>query len=148
MGKARIFVSSVLDASTDDVWAKIRDFNALPEWHPAVADSHIEGGEPADRVGCIRNFNLVDDGGNIREQLLALSDVSFLCTYSILESPMPVEDYVATLRLTPVTDGNRTYIQWTAEFGCPADAEEELVDFIGQGVFQGGFDALKRMLAG
>ncbi|MYC15348.1 MAG: SRPBCC family protein [Gemmatimonadetes bacterium] len=147
MAKANVFVSSVLDASVDAVWEKIRDFNALPEWHPAIADSHIEGGESSDSVGCIRNFNL-HDGGNIREQLLTLSDVTFTCTYSILESPMSVEDYVATLSLTPVTDGNRTYIQWTAEFGCPADEEEELVDFIGNGVFQGGFDSLKGILAG
>ena len=108
MAKASVFVSSVLDASIDDVWAKIRDFNALPAWHPAVANSHIEGDQPSDKVGCIRNFNL-KDGGNIREQLLTLSDATFTCTYSILESPMAVENYVATLRLTPVTDGNRTY---------------------------------------
>ena len=96
MAKANVFVSSVLDASVDAVWEKIRDFNALPEWHPAIADSHIEDGKSSDSVSCIRNFNL-HDGGNIREQLLTLSDVTFTCTYSILESPMPVEDYVATL---------------------------------------------------
>ena len=128
-------------------WKEVANIkiNALPEWHPAIADSHIEGGESSDSVGCIRNFNL-HDGGNIREQLLTLSDVTFTCTYSILESPMSVEDYVATLSLTPITDGNRTYIQWTAEFGCPADEEDELVDFVGNGVFQGGFDSLKRIL--
>jgi polyketide cyclase/dehydrase/lipid transport protein len=71
---AKIFTSSVINAPMEEVWAKIRDFNALPGWHPAVADSHIENGGPSDRVGCIRNFNL-KDGGNIREQLLTLSDV-------------------------------------------------------------------------
>jgi hypothetical protein len=44
--------------------------------------------------------------------LLALSDVKHLCTYTILESPLPLENYVATLRLVPVTDGNRTYAVW------------------------------------
>lgn len=71
---AKIFTSSVINAPMEEVWAKIRDFNALPGWHPAVADSHIENAGPSDRVGCIRNFNL-KDGGNIREQLLTLSDV-------------------------------------------------------------------------
>ena len=84
-------------------------------------DSHIEGGLPADRVGCIRNFNL-KDGGNIREQLLTLSDYDYSCTYSILESPMGVRNYIATLKLTPVTDGNRTFAEWTAEFDCDARA--------------------------
>ena len=38
----RIYVSSVIDAGADNVWARIRDFNALPAWHPAIADSRIE----------------------------------------------------------------------------------------------------------
>ena len=139
---AKIFISSLIEAPIEDVWARIRDFNALPDWHPAVADSSIENGEPSDKVGCIRNFNLVD-GGNIRERLLTLSDAEHLCTYSILESPMAVEDYVATLRLLQITDGKRTYAEWTAEFNCPPEEEEGLVDLIGDGVFQGGFDSLK-----
>ncbi|HSY86978.1 MAG TPA: SRPBCC family protein, partial [Verrucomicrobiae bacterium] len=53
----KVHISSVIDAPADRVWAAIRDFNALPKWHPAIKDSHIEGGLPADRVGCIRNFN-------------------------------------------------------------------------------------------
>jgi len=69
----KVYTSSVVDAAADKVWAAIRDFNAMPKWHPAIKDSRIEGGLPADRVGCIRNFNLTS-GGNIREQLLTLSD--------------------------------------------------------------------------
>jgi len=70
------------------------------------------------------------------------------CTYSILESPMGVENYVATLRLTPVTDGECTFVEWTAEFDCAPDREAELIATIGGGVFQGGFDALKRAFGG
>ncbi|MBW2739641.1 MAG: SRPBCC family protein [Deltaproteobacteria bacterium] len=80
---------------------------------------------PGDKVSSIRNFNL-KDGGNIKERLLALSDVKHLCTYTILESPLPLENYVATLRLAPVTDGNRTYAEWKAEFNCRLE-EEDLV---------------------
>ena len=114
----------------------------MPTWHPAIADSHIENSEPGDKVGCIRNFNL-KDGGNIREQLLTLSDIDYQCTYSILISPMPLDNYTATLRLVPITDGHRTYAEWTAEFTCRAEDEETLVNDIGNNVFQGGFDALK-----
>ena len=142
----RIFTSSVLDHPVESVWAKIRDFNDLTGWHPAVATSRIDDNLPSDQVGCIRNFELKDDGGNIREQLLTLSDREHTCTYSILESPMPVEDYVATLRLVPITDGDRTYIEWSAEFDCPASEETAMRDLIGGGVFQGGFDALKETL--
>ena len=147
MAKARTLASSVIQAPIEKVWATIRDFNALPAWHPAIADSQIENGEPSDKIGCIRNFNL-KDGGNIREQLLALSDIDHTCIYSILESPMPVENYVATLRLVKITDGNRTYIEWSAEFNTPPEAEAEMVALVGDGVFQGGIDALKSILEG
>ena len=39
----KVYTSSVIDASADAVWAHIRDFNGLPKWHPAIADSRIEG---------------------------------------------------------------------------------------------------------
>lgn len=139
----RIYVSSVVEAGADNVWARIRDFNALPLWHPAIADSRIENQEPSDRVGCIRHFH-TRDGGLIRERLLALSDYDYSCSYEILESPMGVTNYVATLKLTPVTDGTRSFIEWSAEFDCDEGRENELTQLIGQGVFQAGFDALKR----
>ena len=105
---ARVYVSTVVNARNDRVWARVRDFNGLPNWHPAIAESRIEGGEPADKIGCVRDFRL-RNGDRIREKLLGLSDYDMLCTYSILESPMGVENYVATLRLTPVTDGDQTF---------------------------------------
>jgi hypothetical protein len=141
----KVYTSSVIDAPADRVWATVRDFNALPQWHPAIRDSRIEGNHPSDKIGCIRNFNL-RDGGNIRERLLALSDYDFTCTYAILESPMGVKDYIATLKLSPITDGNRTFAEWTAEFDCAVERASELAALVGQGVFQGGFDALKRSL--
>ena len=144
---AEVYVSSVIGSSAENVWARIRDFNGLPNWHPAIAESRIEGGAPADQVGCVRAFH-TKDGGFIREKLLALSDFEFAVTYSILESPMGVEDYVATIKLTPITDGGRTFAEWSAEFNCAPEREAELLDTIGNGVFQGGFDALKQHFGG
>src|SRR3954462_6729950 len=143
----QVYVSSVIDADADAVWRRIRDFNAMPQWHPGIADSRIENGEPADKGGCVRHFH-TRDGGMIRERLLALSDYDYSCTYAILESPMGVENYTATLKLTPVPDGSRTFAEWSAEFDCDEKRERELSEQIGTGVFQGGFDALKRSLGG
>lgn len=144
---ARVYTSSVISVPPDRVWERVRGFNDLPRWHPMIRESRIEEALPADKVGCIRNFNL-QNGDNIREQLLGLSDYDMFVTYSILESPMPLEDYVATLRLTPVTEGDRTFIEWTAEFSCDPSDEDELVAMIGTDVFQAGFDALKRQFGG
>lgn len=143
----RVFVSSVIDAPAAKVWERIRDFNGMPRWHPRIRDSRIENGEPPDRVGCVRDFHL-QNGDRIRERLLGLSDYDMFQTYAILESPMALTDYVATLRLTPVTDGARTFAEWTAEFDCAPEVAEDLVGGIGGNVFQAGFDALKRQMAG
>jgi hypothetical protein len=143
----RIYASSVIDAPATKVWEKVRDFNALPRWHPRIRESRIENGEPSDKIGCVRDFRL-QNGDRLREKLLGLSDYDMFCTYTILESPMPLTDYMATLRLTPVSDGNRTFIEWTAEFDCAAEVAAELMDGIGTNVFQAGFDALKRQMAG
>ncbi len=51
---------------------------------------------------------------------------------------MGVDNYVATLKLTPVTDGGRTFAEWWAEFDCAPEREGELAQSIGQGVFQDG----------
>lgn len=143
----KVYTSSVLDAPADKVWSEVRDFNALPRWHPAIKDSYIEQRLPSDKVGCIRNFTL-KAGGRIRERLLALSDFDYSVTYAILESPMGVSNYVATLKLTPITDGNRTFAEWSAEFDCAPERAKELAQSIGQGVFQGGLEALQARLAG
>jgi Polyketide cyclase / dehydrase and lipid transport len=142
---ARVYVSSIIEAPVAKVWAKVRDFNGLPRWVPAVRESRIENGEPADKVGCVRDFYL-QNGDHLREKLLGLSDYDMFCTYSILESPMPLTDYIATLRLTPVTDGDKTFAEWTAEFECVPEVANDLVTGIGTNVFQAGFDSLKRQM--
>lgn len=142
----RAYRSSVINAPIAKVWAAIRDFNGLPSWHPAIAKSEIEGGRAGDAVGAVRSFYL-QDGGHLREQLLALSDVDHTFTYSILNSPMPVKNYVATVCLTPITVGNRTFAQWWADFDVTSGPEEAMIAQIGDGVFVGGFEALDKKLA-
>ncbi len=141
----QVYQSTIIQAPAGIVWSTVRDFNALPKWHSLITDSHIENGLPSDQVGCIRNFTL-QDGNQIRERLLALSDFDLSFSYSIHESPMALTDYVATLSLRPVTENDTTFIDWTAEFDCQKGDEAELVRLIGQDVFIGGFNSLKHTL--
>ncbi len=143
----QVFVSSVIPAEADTVWAVIRDFNALPDWHPGIVESRIENDRAGDSVGCVRHFRLTERA-TIREQLLALDDRARRCVYTILESPLPLWDYEAQLRLLPVTDGGCCYAEWTAVFTCRAEEADGLVDTVGNGVFQAGFDALKQRFGG
>lgn len=137
-----IYISSVVRAPASEIWRAIRDFNALPDWHPLITESRIEAGMASDQVGCVRAFQLAD-GGRLREQLLALSDFDYSVTYSVLESPMRMRNYIATLKVTPITENDSSFLEWEAEFDCAPEDEAELVQGIGQGVFASGFAALQ-----
>ncbi len=144
----KIFVSAVIDAPVEKVWAQVRDFNNMPQWHPKFSRSHIEGGGPSDRIGCVRNFDIAGGGGTIRERLLELSDIEHSFRYCILTSPLAVKGYVAQLTLYPVTVGDRTVGIWTAEFEPTDDNEAGTVDAVANGTFGLAFEVLNARLAG
>ncbi|PSJ61949.1 zinc-binding dehydrogenase [Pseudaminobacter soli (ex Li et al. 2025)] len=138
--------STIIDAPIDEVWRVLRDFNGHDRWHPAIASSVIENGEPVDAVGSVRRFRLAD-GGELREQLLSLSDEECRLTYCLLESPLPLMGYVASIRLKPVTDGNRTFWEWRSEFHPPANRRDELVRLVTDGIYRAGFAAIRKLLS-
>lgn len=138
--------STVIDAPIEAVWRILRDFNGHDRWHPAVATSSIEGSEPADLIGAVRRFRLAD-GGELREQLLALSDKERSFTYCILEAPFPLMGYVASVRLKPVTDGDRTFWEWRSEFHPPPQRREELTALVRDGIYRAGFEAVRKLVA-
>ena len=143
----RVRRSAVIDAPVERVWAVLRDFNSHSAWHPAVGDSRIERDEPSDQVGCVRNFFL-KDGNHIREQLLALSDRDYVSTYCILDATLPMKNYVATVQLKRITDGERTFWHWESTFDVPKGREREFEQLVGGGVYETGFAALARYLNG
>ena len=141
----RVVRSTIIDAPIERVWAVLRDFNSHGQWHEVVEASRIEGGERSDQVGCVRSFTL-RDGNRIREQLLTLSDREHKSTYCIVEATVPLQRYVATITLKPVTDGNRTFWHWESSFATPPGRERELRDMVAQGVYEAGFQNLRRYL--
>src|SRR5688500_18187395 len=145
---ARAHASSVINAPIDQVWRRIRDYNGMPGWHPGVAKSEIEGGEPANQPGCVRVLTL-GNGAVIRERLLEMSDLGHHYSYAVLAAPLPVANYLATLRLRPIPDGKRTFASRSARLDPgPPEKKAEAENMIGNGVFQGGFDALKKHFGG
>jgi len=141
----RVTRSAVIDAPIGRVWEVLRDFNSHSAWHPAVGESCIENGEPPDQVGCIRNFHL-KDGNHVREQLLALSDHEYISMYCILDATLPMRNYVATVQLKPITDGNRSFWHWESTFDVPKGSEREFAELVGNGVYVGGFNGLRAFL--
>ena len=138
--------STVIDASLDRVWRVLRDFNGHDRWHPAVRESRIEAGRPGDAIGAVRRFRLAD-GAVLRERLLTLSDAEKTFSYCLLDTPIPLLNYVAHVALHRVTDGERTFWRWTSEFDTPRGQERKLRTLVAEDVYMRGFAAIRKHLA-
>lgn len=143
---AHAYVSAVIGAPIERVWATARDFNGHAAWHPFITESHIEDGLAPDAVGCVRNF-VLGNGGHLRERLLALNDVDHSFSYCILESPMPIADYHATFRLTSITEGGGTFVEWQARFDVAPEDEARIKEQVGRATFAEGILALEAYIA-
>lgn len=135
---ARVYISAVMDIPLGEAWTVLRDFNALPVYHPFFSKSEIEGGKPSDQIGCVRNFH-THEGGHIREELLTLSDREHTCCYRILEATLPVQNYVAEMRLKTITEGSKTFGEWWAEYDV-ADKDAESVHQVVSDTFRLAFE--------
>ncbi|MBJ3775182.1 SRPBCC family protein [Acuticoccus mangrovi] len=142
----KISMSTIIEAPVEPVWAVLRDFNGHDRWHPAVADSAMERGAPTDKVGGVRRFHLAD-GSELREQLLTLSDIDMAFTYCLLDTPVPLFNYVAHVRLFPVTDGDLTFWQWESRFDTPAGREAELKRMVSEEIYGAGMTAIRAHIA-
>ncbi len=140
---SKVSTSMKLGVSAKQVWDLIGGFNALPDWHPAIEKSTIEGEEGA--TGSVRRLGLAG-GGEIVERLEQLDDSGRSYSYSIVSSPLPLANYNATIRVSEDADGNAT-VEWSGEFD-PAGASETDAMKVVEGIYQAGFDNLKKMFGG
>jgi len=144
---ARSYSSTVLDEPAEEVWAAVRDFNGLATWFSsAVSASEIEGGKTGEAVGAVRNFVFGD--ARIREHLVAMSDVERSYTYEFCDpAPFPVLNYLSTLRVTPVTDGNKALVEWWTTFDCDTSEIDHWRGFFAGEVFKPALEGLRQYLA-
>lgn len=138
----RSYYSTVLTHPAEEVWEAIRDFNGLATWFaPAVSSSVIEDGKDGDAVGAVRRFVLGDD--EIREHLLTLSDLDRTYSYEFWgEPPFPVDNYVATLKVTPVTSEGHSFVEWWTDFDCERGEQDRWGEFFAAEVFAPALKAL------
>jgi len=103
---AKSYHSTVFAQPADEIWAMLRDFGNYTVWVDGVDESRIEEGKSGDAVGAIRNVRMGET--RVRQRLLAHSDVERFYTYAACEPfRFPVRDFTATIRVTPIVDGNR-----------------------------------------
>jgi hypothetical protein len=133
----KVSMSTKLEVSADEAWQMIGGFNALPDWHPAVENSELT------EEGQVRTLSLAG-GGSIVEKLEKIDDKARTYTYSIINSPLPLSNYTSTITVRDTDDG--AVVDWSSEFD-PIGAENDAMNAV-QGIYQAGFDNLKKMFGG
>lgn len=92
--------------------------------------------------------NVLCQGRRIRQRLVARSDVARSETHEFRGEPtLPSTDYQATLRITPVIDGDRTSVEWWATFDREPARRDELAGML-RGSFEKWLEPLRDATAG
>lgn len=135
----KVVVTRKFQTTADKVWEVVGGYATLDEWHPAIQSLRLykEGN------GIMRELHLVN-GGVVIERLEALNDAKRTYTYSITGGTMPVQNYLATLRVLEDDMGRAAIGHWSATFETTANPAE--IEALVQSVFATGFQAVAEKL--
>jgi NADPH2:quinone reductase len=139
MGQVSVKVS--IPASADKVWQTLRDFGGLNKWAPGIAGLSLQGAG----VGAVRTLTY-QDGARVVERLESLNDASRLLSYTILESTLPLEGYVASLTVRDL-GGAGCEVEWFSTFGAKGAAEQEVSRMLEVG-YRKALSGLQKSLKG
>ena len=119
-----------IPASANEVWQLIGGFNSLPDWIGYILKSELsEGG----RVRHLAN----PQGESIVERLEKFDNTARSYSYSIIEAPFPITEYLSTLQVKPSADGKRALVEWSATF-TPTGVSDTEASQIVQVIFEDG----------
>ena len=134
----KITMSTPVAMNADSLWQAIGSFAAIGEWHPMMEKVDADG----ENKGSTRRLQLVG-GAQILERLEEVSPTERLYRYSIIQSPLPISDYVSEIRVKDNGDGTST-VEWTSDFSVNKANESDVVKTL-QSVYQSGLDNLQKM---
>jgi hypothetical protein len=137
--------AAIIEADADRVWNVLKRFGEIATWHPAIAESRIEGAVSDGTPGCVRVLDLAD-GATLRERLLAVDEANRSFTYRFDEAPLPVDDYQLSVSLVPITGEARSFIRWVARFDVRLGHDPAEQIRIIRSLIAGGHDALATFL--
>lgn len=138
----RTYQSIVIDAPAARVWQALRDFHDV-SWAPEALQTCTPVGElKGDQIGARRVLN-----DAFHETLLVLSDLDRTIKYRLDDGPSPVspaevQNFVAVIRVHPVTADDAAFVEWSASWEAGDDAA---CDFSG-GIYAALLAELKRSL--
>lgn len=138
-----------IKAAPDAVWAKIKEYGAMQDWHPAVDKTVADKGNA---VGSVRTLTL-KGGGNIVEELESYSDAERKFGYRMKDpGPVPVSNYSSTIAVKPA-DGGGSVVEWRGAFyrkymnnDPPPDQNDEAAVKAITDIYQAGLGNLKSLL--
>lgn len=147
--RQKVTETVAIAASPDAVWNRIKDFDALSSWHPAVASSSTTA---ANQVGSVRTLQL-RGGGTIVEELTRHSGEERKLAYRMTDpGPLPVTNYSSTISVNGGADGG-SVVEWRGAFyrgdpnGNPApERNDEAAIGAITGVYKAGLDNLKKLV--
>lgn len=141
-----IYNSTIINTPIEKVWALLTDFHDL-QWAKNSVQSYQPEGEHSSReIGARRRLNEA-----MLHTLQSLDHPSHTITYTTDHGPGPLDPdkmhgYMGTIRLTKVTDGNRTYVEWSSKWS-EAEDHDAVVQFVSP-IYQGMLEDLKRHFHG
>jgi len=133
-----VSMKTTINAGADKVWRTISDFNGLDKFVAAVANSSVKG----TGIGAERTLTL-QDGGRIVEKLEKLDNDTRTLHYSIVNSPLPVKNYLSKITVQKL-GGSQCEVTWSSTFYAEGVPEKEAEKVI-EGIYAMGFDGLKKL---
>ena len=137
-----------INAPAAVVWARIKDFDALKDWHPAVEASPADKGnaEGAERKIALKG------GGALVETLERYDAAQMRYSYRAKDGgALPVTNYTSTLTVTG--EGNTSTVEWRGAFyrafpnnDPPPEKNDEAAVKAVTGVYQSGLANLKKIV--
>ena len=136
-----------IDAAPAAVWARIKNFDSLKDWHPAVASSPADKGN---EEGSVRSITL-KGGGALIETLESFDDAKMKYSYRLKDGgALPVTNYTSTIAVSG--EGNQTIVEWRGAFyraypnnDPPPEQNDEAAVKAITGVYQSGLANLKKL---
>jgi hypothetical protein len=126
MAMARAFYSTIIDHPADAVWSVIRPFDHYA-WAGVSSETTMEDGRSGDQVGSVRR--IAAQGNVLRQILLAHSDLDRSYSYAFASAPpFPVQNYLATISVTPVVETGQAFVEWSATFDCADEDRERMIE--------------------
>ncbi|MCT8156585.1 SRPBCC family protein [Klebsiella aerogenes] len=124
-----------IPASVDQVWQLMGGFDSLPDWLPFIPKSVVSEG------GRVRTLT-TSDGGTVIERLEAFDNRQRSYSYSIIQAPFPVVDYLSTIAVVATADSNITRVEWSGSF-TPVNVSDADAEALFSGIYRDGLQALK-----